>query len=191
VRFEVLRALSMKMKVFWDIVLCSLHGVHQRFRCAYWRRLHGAITQKTSHWWWMQYAHLKRQSTPARLHGAISQKTLIFKQWQVSTENVCVTYDDLQLWYRFHTPSLATLTRNIHTTVDTGPIGTILIMNTGLPSSPTSLQATRCACKVQEVQPTAVHNILQKKPPLLSFLLVYFTRWYSINDRVTSECWYK
>jgi hypothetical protein len=54
VRFEVLTASSMKMRVFWDIAPCSLAGVERRFR------------------------RLKFQSTPVRLHSAICQKTLIF-----------------------------------------------------------------------------------------------------------------
>jgi hypothetical protein len=33
--FQVLTAASVKMAVFWDIVVCSLIDVYRRFRCAY------------------------------------------------------------------------------------------------------------------------------------------------------------
>jgi hypothetical protein len=35
VRFQVLKALSMKMTVFWDIAPCSLMEIAQRFSGAY------------------------------------------------------------------------------------------------------------------------------------------------------------
>jgi hypothetical protein len=33
VRFQVLTAASMKMSVFWDVVLCNLLEIVRRFRC--------------------------------------------------------------------------------------------------------------------------------------------------------------
>jgi hypothetical protein len=38
VRFEILTALSMKMRDFWHIAPCSLAGVNRRFRRAYYSR---------------------------------------------------------------------------------------------------------------------------------------------------------
>jgi hypothetical protein len=35
VRFQVLIAASIKMRAFWDIVVCSLVGIDRRFRGAY------------------------------------------------------------------------------------------------------------------------------------------------------------
>jgi hypothetical protein len=35
VRFEVLKASNIKMRVFWDVALCSLAGVERRFGRAY------------------------------------------------------------------------------------------------------------------------------------------------------------
>jgi hypothetical protein len=42
VRFQVITVESMKMAVFWVVVLCSLVKVYRRFR------LHGATTQNTA-----------------------------------------------------------------------------------------------------------------------------------------------
>jgi hypothetical protein len=41
VRFRFLAASGMKMKVFWNIVPCSLVGVDRRFRGAYYLLHHG------------------------------------------------------------------------------------------------------------------------------------------------------
>jgi hypothetical protein len=53
VRFQVLAAKSMKVRVFLDTA--------------------------SSGWWWRQYTPLKLRCTPTRIHGTISHKSLIFK----------------------------------------------------------------------------------------------------------------
>jgi hypothetical protein len=53
VRFQVLMAVSTKIRSFWDVALCSFVGADQRFRRAYCLRHH---------------AHMKLRSPPVRLH---------------------------------------------------------------------------------------------------------------------------
>jgi hypothetical protein len=66
VRFQVLTAAATKMTALWDIVLCSLVEVDQRFRGVY------CLHRQRDH----------RQSS-SRLYGAISQKAVIFKyNWE-------------------------------------------------------------------------------------------------------------
>jgi hypothetical protein len=60
VRFQVFTALSMKMRAFWDIALCSLVGIDWCFRGAYCLHHQGS---GSSPWWWRQYAPLKHWST--------------------------------------------------------------------------------------------------------------------------------
>jgi hypothetical protein len=72
VRFQVLTAESMKFRDCWDVTPCSLIGVDQCFqRCV------------------LQYAPLKRWSTPLTLHGATFQKTLNFIEVQINHVLLC------------------------------------------------------------------------------------------------------
>jgi hypothetical protein len=60
----------LKIRALWDIVLCSLVGVDQRFRDAF-----------------CLHAHLKCRSTP-RLHSIIFQKAQIFTLAAIRTWNL-------------------------------------------------------------------------------------------------------
>jgi hypothetical protein len=75
VRLQVLTAASIKIRVFWNVMPCSLIGVDRRFRGAYCLHHQGNG--------WRQYAPLKCWSTPMRLHRATSQKTLNFISFHV------------------------------------------------------------------------------------------------------------
>jgi hypothetical protein len=59
-----------KVTSFWHITPCSL------------------VEADSLHWWWRQYAPLKRRSTSTRVHGAISQRVVIFIVAAVRTCNL-------------------------------------------------------------------------------------------------------
>jgi hypothetical protein len=73
VRFQVLRAASTKMGVFWDVAPCSVVEFYKRFRDAC--CLDHQDDQESSPWWCRQQAPLKRRYPSTGLHGATSQKT--------------------------------------------------------------------------------------------------------------------
>jgi hypothetical protein len=77
---------SVKMAVFWDVVLCSLVDIYWCFRGAYSLRHQGQ--------WWQHEVPLKHRSVSTRLHGAVSQKTAIFiliamRNWHLTRTSVC------------------------------------------------------------------------------------------------------
>jgi hypothetical protein len=97
VGFEVLMAVSMKMAVFWVVVLCSLVEVYRRFRGTC--RLHHQ--GDSSPWWWRQQVPLKHRWTSTRLHSTTTQKTAIFTDYVNCTMSsffppVCWMYCALQ-----------------------------------------------------------------------------------------------
>jgi hypothetical protein len=68
VRFQVLTAMSMKFRVFWDVMPCSQVDVDRRFRGVYWLH-HGPLNNFWTDWWiWMksclEVKTLKMTSTP-------------------------------------------------------------------------------------------------------------------------------
>jgi hypothetical protein len=71
VRFQVLKAVSMIMTVFWDVAPWSLVGTDRRFRRA------SACIVKAP-WWWKQKALRKHRSISTRLQGITSQKTVVW-----------------------------------------------------------------------------------------------------------------
>jgi hypothetical protein len=77
VRFQVLTAASMKLKIFWDVLP----------------------------WWWRQHAPLKRRSTSNYEHGSTSQKILSFKAGKGLQQgtNICVHFPGWALRKTVHT----------------------------------------------------------------------------------------
>jgi hypothetical protein len=71
--FQVLTAVSMKLRVFWDVASCSHVEVDRPFRGEY-----GVHQGDSLPWWWWQYTPMKRRSPSTWLYGATSQKTLNF-----------------------------------------------------------------------------------------------------------------
>jgi hypothetical protein len=71
---------NVRMKIFWDIVPCSLIELNQCFRVC--------ILPPSSGWWLRQHTPLKHQSTSTRLQGTISQKTVILVLTAVRTCNL-------------------------------------------------------------------------------------------------------
>jgi hypothetical protein len=84
VRFQVVTAASMKFRVLWDVVPCSLIVVDRRFRGVYCLHHQGDECPDDG-----EYAPLKRRSATVRLSGDTSQKTLHFKAIVVSSLLLC------------------------------------------------------------------------------------------------------
>jgi hypothetical protein len=69
VRFQVLKAASMNMTVFWNVAPCSLIELDRLFRSVYCLR-HSPLHGGSKHLW-------NVRSVSTRLHGATCQKTAI------------------------------------------------------------------------------------------------------------------
>jgi hypothetical protein len=69
-RYEVLRAITVKIIAFWDVMPCSLADVYRSFGRAHCLHLLGK---------WSQHVPSKHQGASVSLHGVISQKIVSSK----------------------------------------------------------------------------------------------------------------
>jgi hypothetical protein len=94
VRFQIFRASSMKMRVFWDIMPCSLVGVHGHFRGAYCLHHQGDDSHLQScipySYIWM--LHICCAFAPC----AVSVLTAAFpSQWAVARDTTAPSYSEV------------------------------------------------------------------------------------------------